>query len=516
MKTYKYLFLLIGLSMISCSDLEEEPVGLLSPTTYFTSLDKLQVAVNGAYGYMHNRFFLTRETGLTLMLRSDMVEISDPNTRQERIDHDEFTDLDDNGQTLVSWPIMYQIVAAANQAIAGAETVDADEAEINAIVAQAYFARALAYYHLVRQFGDIPYLSEPVTNVEEANNIEKTAVADVYANIIADFTFAKTWLPLTQDKRSIPSAGAASSYLASVYLTMGDYPMAYAEAKDVISKKNIYGYDLEPDFQNLFNSSVVRDSKEPIFTLDYIGDTSLGNYSTDYLVPLTGIRADNQYGSGQEGWAVTVPPLKAYTTWDDNDYRKSVSFDATGVFNGVERAYNQPPTAQELIDDADSQGGFNAVDARNKNQPYCAKYTRFRGESGGNGRASSHAYLLMRYAEVLLIAAEAANEVTPGSQEAHDWVNEVRGRARDGAAGSTPSASPADVSGLSGATFTDMVLEERRLELAFELKRWYDIARRKLGSEVFSASGLEGAKSFSEDNYLLAIPEVEQERNPNL
>lgn len=500
MKTYKYLFLLIGLSMIGCSDLEEEPVGLLSPTTYFTSLDKLQVAVNGAYGYMHNRYFLTRETGMTLMLRSDMIEISDPNTRQERIDHDEFTDLDDNGQTLVSWPIMYQIVAAANQAIAGAETVDAEEGEINAVVAQAYFARALAYYHLVRQFGDIPYLSEPVTNVEEGNNIEKTAAADVYTNIIADLTFAKTWLPPTQITRSIPSAGAASSYLASVYLTIGDYPMAYAEAKDVINKKNTYGYDLEPDFQNLFNSALVRDSKEPIFALDYIGDTSLGNYSTDYLVPFTGIRADDQYGSGQEGWAVLVPPLKAYTTWDDDDYRKDVSFDTTGVFDGVEEPYTK----------------FNSFDARNKNQPYCAKYTRFRGESGGNGRASSHAYSLMRYAEVLLIAAEAANEVTPGSQEAHDWVNEVRARARDGAAGSTPSASPADVSGLSGAAFTDMVLEERRLELAFELKRWYDIARRKLGTQVFSASGLEGAKSFSEDDYLIAIPEVEQERNTNL
>ena len=486
--------------MIGCSDLEEEPVGLLSPTTYFTSIDKLQVAVNGAYGYMHNRYFLTRETGMTLMLRSDMVEISDPNTRQERIDHDEFTDLDDNGQTLVSWPIMYQIVAAANQAIAGAETVDADEAEVNAVVAQAYFARALAYYHLVRQFGDIPYLSEPVTNVEEANNIEKTSAADVYTNIIADFTFAKTWLPPTQATRSIPSAGAASSYLASVYLTMGNYPLAYAEAKDVINKKDTYGYDLEPDFQNLFNSALARDSKEPIFVLDYIGSTSLGNYSTDYLVPFTGIRADDQYGSGQEGWAVLVPPLKAFTTWDDNDYRKAVSFDTTGVFAGVEEPYTK----------------FNSFDARNKNQPYCAKYTRFRGVSGGNGRASSHAYSLMRYAEVLLIAAEAANEVTPGSQEAHDWVNEVRERARDGAAGSTPSASPADVSGLSGAAFTDMVLEERRLELAFELKRWYDIARRKLGSQVFSASGLEGAKSFSEDNYLLAIPEVEQERNPNL
>ena len=181
MKTYKYLVLLIGLSTIGCSDLEEEPVGLLTSETYFNSLEKVQIAVNSAYGFMHNRFFLARETGMALMLRSDMIEISDPGTRQERIDHNEFTDLDDNGNTQVSWPIMYQIIAASNQAIAGAEDVEgADETEKNAIVAQAYFARALSYYHLVRQFGDIPYLTEPVTDVQAARNILKTPVSEVY------------------------------------------------------------------------------------------------------------------------------------------------------------------------------------------------------------------------------------------------------------------------------------------------------------------------------------------------
>ena len=109
------------------------------------------------------------------------------------------------------------------------------------------------------------------------------------------------------------------------------------------------------------------------------------------------------------------------------------------------------------------------------------------------------------------------NEVTPGTTEADGYVNQVRKRARDGALGSTPSAFPEDVSGLSQDEFRTMVLEERKWELAFEFKRWYDIARRRMGAEVFSASGLEGEKpNFNDNDYLYPLPADELARNPNL
>lgn len=505
MKKFKYIFLLIGLSIIGCSDLEEEPVGRLAPESYFTSIGKLETAVNAPFGYMHNRFFLARETGLTLMLRSDMIEISDPNTTLDRRDHNALTDAANNDQTLQGWKIMYQIIAAANEAIAGAELVEADASVKNAIIAKAYFARAFTYFHLVQQFGAIPYFDAPVTNVQEASNVGKTSVEDVYKNIIADLKFAKEWLPLTQPNKSIPAKSAASAFLASAYLTMGDYPNAYAEAKDFIGKKGTYNIDLEPDFQNLFNAAKV--SKEPIFILDFIGNSSLGNYSTDYLVPLTGIRKDNQFGIGQEGWAVMVPALKVYQSFNDLDYRKAVSFNTTAKFgtSGAVTPYT----------------GFFAGDNRNKNQPYIAKYTRFRGATpGAEGRASSTNYSMIRYAEVLLIAAEALNEVTPGTTEADGYVNEVRKRARDGAVGSVASLVPANVTGgMSKDAFRTMVLEERRLELAFEQKRWYDIVRRKMAGapyNVFGTNGLEGSKNFTDANYLLAIPAEEVARNPKL
>jgi hypothetical protein len=188
---------------------------------------------------------------LPLMLRSDMVAIGDPTTATRRIEHDDFNVSTDNGMIDGYWTRTYQIIGAANVAIAGAELVEGNESEKNAIVAQAHFARAFTYFHLVRQFGDIPYLDEN-TNLEDANTLSKTSAADVYTNIIADLEFAKTHLPNTQAARSIPAKSAAHSYLALVYLTMGEYQKAYNEAKGVIQNEGVYGLDLEPDFQNLF------------------------------------------------------------------------------------------------------------------------------------------------------------------------------------------------------------------------------------------------------------------------
>lgn len=272
MKTYKFLLLFIGLSiMAGCSDLEEEPVGLLAPDGFFKTTADIQTAANAAFGHMTHEDFWGRKMSLPLMLRSDMVAIGDPTTSTRRIEHDDFNVPTDNGMISGYWLRVYQMIAAANQAIAGAEDVDISENIKNPVTAQAYFARAFAYFHLVRQFGDIPYISEPVTDVAAASSISKTAAADVYTNIIADLEFAKTWLPNIQPARSIPAKSAAKSYLALVHLTMGNYPDAYKEAMEVINNEGTYNLGLEPDFQNLFNSSKIDASQEPIFVLDFIG-----------------------------------------------------------------------------------------------------------------------------------------------------------------------------------------------------------------------------------------------------
>jgi hypothetical protein len=127
-------------------------------------------------------------------------------------------------------------------------------------------------------------------------------------------------------------------------------------------------------------------------------------------------------------------------------------------------------------------------------------------------------YIAFRYAEILLIAAEALAEVTGGpNAESIGYINEIRARARNEAG--APNSFPPDVMpGMDKGQFIDWVLEERRLELAFEFKRWYDIKRRRLGEEVFTEpNSLEPHPNFDPNrDYLMPLPRVELDVNPNL
>jgi hypothetical protein len=496
MKNLKYLFLLIGFSLVGCSDLIEQPVGLLAPDGFFQTTDDIQTAVDGAFTHAINEKFWGRKLSIALMLRSDMVNLQSTQTR--RVEMNDFTTLASNGMISEFWPKTYQGIAGANLAIAGAADVDVDEALKNPVTAQAYFIRAFYYFHLVRQFGAVPYIDAPITDADAAAAISRTPATEVYAKIIADLEFAKTWLPDTQPSRAIPAKSAASAYLALVHLTMANYQQAYDEAKEVIDNAGTYDLALEADFQTLFDADQIDGSKEPIFALDY-NNVEAPNNAYDQIAPMTGIRGDDRNSGG--GWSVAVPTLAVYTTWAADDYRRAVSLDEEASIGGTLVDYTQ----------FDISGHEHAA-----NQPYIGKYTRFPGTfARGNARATSHNYSMIRYAEVLLIAAEAAVEIG-NNAAATNYMNQVRARARAGGSwkGTAPSASPADI---TGTVTANDVLEERRLEFAFECKRWYDIARRKIGADVFNASGLEGEKPFfTADDYLMPLPEDELERNTSL
>lgn len=514
---------------MGCSDLIEDPITELSPDSYFASLSLTEVDgfVAGSYAHMHHRNFMSREMTQALMFRSDMMAIGRTGA-QERIDHDNFTVSPNNGLILSNnsyWPKVYQIIRAANDAIAaGLSLKDGDQNEINESIAEARFARAFTYYHLVRQFGDIPYLDD-ATVLSEAVIAARTPVATVYEKIIADFEYAKANLPSVQAVRSKPAKSTASAYLASVYLTRENWQMAYTEAKSIIDNEGTYQLELEADFQNLFHPTNKDVSLEPLFMLDFSG-TSAGDQGRDYQVAFTGVRSDNQYSNAAGnsmggGWSVEVPALAVYTTWDADDYRRTVTFDATAIQDG-----NVVPFTN-----------YTDADGRAVNRPHVAKYTRMANTtaSQGNGRGSTSHYYMMRYAEVLLIGAEAANEIG-NTADAESWANRVMARARAGGLSRVnsadvvvpPSASPADLSGLSQADFRTRLLEERRFEFAYEMKRWYDIVRRKMGDEVFGPGGLEsdvstesgvgpGPKSWnSSRDYLFPLPADELIRNPNL
>ncbi|WP_372650883.1 RagB/SusD family nutrient uptake outer membrane protein [Draconibacterium sp.] len=487
-----FSLLLIVLGIFACTDLQEDPVGELAPDGFFKKTGDVEAAIFGAYGRMASEGYWGRKQSLTIMLLSDMVDIGDPGTPSRRKQINSFTSDAFSGMVSSFWPRSYDIISAANNAIYGAEVIEADEDVKNALKAEAMFARSFIYFNLVRLFGDIPYIGESISDPEAVADLLKTSAADVYGYIIADLEFGKQHLPMTQNARARASAGAAATMLADVYLTLGDYSKAYENAKWVIDHATDLEYELEADYQNLFDGSKQDNLKEPIYVIDFLGQQAGGSSEGDDLFgPLTGIR-----GSDMQGWGVAVPSMAVYESWDDRDYRKSVAFDAETTKGGVTIPYTE----------------FN-----NEKRPHIAKYTRFPGTADLNNRYTDFNYAIYRYADVLLMAAEAGNEVSGPNAELIGYVNQVRARARNAAG--VMNDFPADVqAGLSKDEFRDLILEERRLELSFELKRWWDIKRRQLGDEVFKgASSLEPHENFNAArDYLLALPQIDLDRNPNL
>jgi hypothetical protein len=490
------VLLLVGV-FASCTDLEEEPVGVLAPESFFRTPGDVEASIFGAYGRMASEPYYGRKLSLTLQLLSDMCDIGDRGTPARRQEINDFRTESNNGMITSFWPRSYEIISAANASIAGAELLGEgaiSEERRNALIAEARFVRAFAYYHLVRLFGDIPYIDYFVNDPEAVKTIEKTPAADVYANIIADLEFGIANLPMQHpdNVRTRPSKGTAYTMLASVYLTMENWQQAYDHAKWVIDNAGELDYALVPDYQTLFIATEQDGIAEHIFAIDFLGlQSSGGGENDDLLGPITGIR-----GANQNGWSVSVPSMEVYERWSEEDYRKQVSLEDTTLVEGVLTPYTEYQQVQ---------------------RPHIAKFARFPGNSNTETRYSDHNYVVFRYAEVLLIAAEALNEISGPTPEALGYVNQIRERARNWSGITTNF--PADVqAGISTDAFRDLVLEERRWELAFEFKRWYDIKRRQLGEEVFTGpNALEPHDNFDPTkHYLLPLPQDELDRNPNL
>ncbi len=495
-KIYKYLLLGFCAVFSACENLEEKPVGLLAPESIFSSAKDVETALFGAYGMIATESLYGRQFVSALMLRGDMVDIGDRGTPAERQQVNDFNMDANNGMVTKFWPIWYQVVSASNAAIAGAESLNLSDQEINPLIAEARFIRAFSYFHLVQVFGDIPYIDYFISNPEAVKEISKTPEAEVYNGILADLEFAKQWLPDRQpaNVKSRATKGTAASYLASVHLTKKDYANAYKEAKWVIDNRATFGYALEPDFQTLFRAPQPTDLAEHIFDIDFLGlQNGSGGQNDDIVPPMTGVRGGD---APQSGWSVLVPSMKVFESWDARDYRKTVSFMDSVLIGGVLSPYTVFP---------------------NTKRPHIAKYARFAGNSNTEGRYSDQNYSAFRYAEVLLIAAEASAELNGETPEAIGYINQIRARARNWAGKQT--AFPADAkAGNSKQAFIDLVLEERRIELAFEYKRWYDIKRRNLGEVLFKgANSLEPHANFDPArDYKMPLPRVELQVNPNL
>lgn len=361
----------------------------------------------------------------------------------------------------------------------------------NRSIGEAKFLRALYYFHLVRLFGDVPLYTNAIT-AEESYVIARSPKTTVYTQIINDLKSAETLLPNTTsgDDKGRATAGAAKGLLASVYLTLGDKANAATKAKEIIDNASLYGYSLWTDYADNFKLAT-ENGKESLFEVQYrSGGGTFSIYGAGTGInTFYGPRAQGIVPEG--GYGFTVPTRNFVDQYEKSGTAYSTIIDkrrnrTIWIPGDTYGAYTQPAAL------VGSPNGFNT-------KKYFISVDDPLGDAGQWRSALN--VPIMRYAEVLLIYAEAAGPVL-GKPSA----DAVRARA-----GLAPIAA-----GLSEAAWLDAMYKERRLELGFEMHRWYDLLRHPNPNYFITIMTAAGKTNINAKHRFMPIPQGERDKNANL
>jgi starch-binding outer membrane protein, SusD/RagB family len=358
-------------------------------------------------------------------------------------------------------------------------------------IGEAKYLRALYYYHLVRLYGDVPLYTNVIT-AEQSATISRSPAAQVYTQIVNDLKDAETNLPnkYTGIDLGRASAGAAKGLLAAVYLTLGDKPNAALKAKEVIDNKAVYGYDLWTNYEDNYKLQN-ENGKESLFEVQY---RSGGGTWSDYgagtkINTFFGPRSQNIVR--ESGYGFNIPTKDfvdqyqktgtAYSTIIDKRRNRTI-----WIPGDTYNTYTQP---SNLIG---SPLGFNT-------KKY---FIPIENTTGDDGQWRSALNVpIMRYAEVLLIYAEAAGPVL--GKPAADLVRDRAGLA--------PLPT-----GLSDAAWLEAIYKERRLEFGFEMHRWYDLLRHPDTNYFVTVMRAHGKTNILPKHRYMPIPQGERDKNSNL
>ena len=346
------------------------------------------------------------------------------------------------------------------------------------LMAQAKFIRAFNYFCLVRLYGDIPLITE-TTNVV-TGQITRKPIADIYALIESDLLYATQNLPPSwpPEKRGRPTMDAAKGLLAKVYITMATAPMndatKFAKARDMAKAVMDAGnYSLVPDITKVF---AMENSYGPEMMWSF--NSAEDDLATEPQIWLPGTMAD--------GWT-DIKCDKVFGDTYPNQPRKS-------AYLMLEDNTGDPYT------DASGWSWWGG--------PAIKKFLYDTWENQQNYKSVQN-YPILRYADVLLLFAEAENMVNNGpTQAACDAVNLIIDRANGYVVN---PADPKLTTSMSNAAFDAAVIHQRSLELCFEYDRWYDLVRKRI---LYEMTLPEYRQNFTEDDYLYPIPQTDLRLNP--
>lgn len=483
------VILLIMVMISSCDFLDEDPESLITSSNYYQTEEDAVAAVNALYDYLTVGTDYLWDPGFGGIFFNDYWVFQDllSDNCYETLSSPEYRNISefrftpDNQRFELYWQDLYKTINAANVVISKVPNIDFNEDHRFHLESEARFIRAMMYFELVKLFGEVPLKTTPTESADDAY-LERSNVEGVYNLIITDLEFAELNLSSTyRVGNGRPTPLAATALQGRVYLTKGDYSNAADKLFEVIDS---HQYDLWPDYADIFKIANMN-SREIIFAVNFSGTLSEGFKPNQYHVRLlpSGLDVDGEGPENAHGWEQPTEDL--YNSFNPLDRRRDVTFISSFT-------YSEGTTVNF--------------------EPHIAKFWDQEAEPRGNNTNSDVIYL--RYADVLLMYAEALNEVNNGpTTEAYNAINEVRERARFN--GIVEQNILLDLSGLSYSEFRDAVLNERRLEFVMEGSRYNDLKRFGKLIEVVQSSGKNNVNP-QDHHYLLPIPQRERDLNTKL
>src|SRR5215204_1473266 len=355
-----------------------------------------------------------------------------------------------------TWANYYVVINRANNVLS--RIADADPAVVknkDRYIGEARFLRALAYFDLVRIFGDLQMVTAPPTG-EEIKNTPRTPAAKIYSDvIIPDLQDAAAKLPMSYTGTEVGRAtnGAAKALLGKVYLTTKDF----AKAETVLTEltKAPFAYSLLGNFNDLFDYTKNEHHSEYIFDIEYDeGLGGLGSNFTNQFMP--NVAAMLSYYGIKGGFGESLSPtMTLVNLWQAGDKRKDITVQCCGK-------WINPTTGAVVI--------FNPSTIQSYTMKYVTPVNTL-----NDSRVN---WKVIRYADVVLMLAEALNE-NGKTVEALSFLNPIRKR-----------AGVAEYTGLNQSDTRDKIALERRFELAFEGHRWFDLLRTGKALNALSSTGM--------------------------
>ena len=479
--------------LVSCADLEQTSISSIDKDDFYQSKEDIETAINGiyqeltvnsSYGIWNNQTIYLND------LQTDYVRAGAQATSTHIREISNFALQPSNQYVVNTWEYHYTAINRANVVI---EKVSAaswlDEQSRQNYVNEARFLRGYLYFNLVRYFGGVPLVLQD----GEGEGIPRNTVDEVYEQIVADLTAAELLPPNYTKLDSKASSLAASALLSKVYLVWAqtssekgkvNQSTYYKKSVDYAQKVVDSGkYRLLDKF--IDNWSVdKKNGSEHIFSVEH--DAAINGNVTGHCVFAT---------NWSNAEPVLVPTSNIYyEEMDPRDQRRDGSW--------AKRLYN-PNTGNDFEFNVPRFRKY--IDTINYANPATSGY------KAGRNTSST----VIRYSEVLLVLAEAENELNGPTNVAYAAINQIRRRAYWSPylnVQNVPSdGSPLELSGLTKEQLRQAIREERRLEFILEGQRWFDLIRWhilvKYVKEHTPVTEIQKLKNISKRNYLLPIPQ---------